>query len=71
MAKAKIVKTYWGLTAINEFREDGDIKFGTRWLEIDPYSDGPLLFRTKRVASGHGIQFRETPIKLKVTIEEV
>ncbi len=69
---AKITKTYWGISMPKRFIGDTFIpKLGKGWLYI---CTGlmPDLYKTKAEAVANScIEDGETPIKLRVTIEEV
>jgi hypothetical protein len=67
MAKAKIEREYWGITSELKHWKHA-IPWRGKYIYTD-YHRAPLLYRRRKDAAAL-CDSRDTPIKLKVTIEE-
>ncbi len=70
---AKIVKTYWGRLTVARRGHAGTTAFGDNRLGLELYGNGnvDLYCRRKDAEQSCGAGLGESPIKLRVTIEEV
>ncbi len=78
---AKITKTYWGISRNFSCGTDQKnspynwIKLGCQWILFESNAlgteAGPILFERKKDATEYADEDGETPIELRVTIEDV
>ncbi len=69
---AKIVKTYWGRVTAARRGHTGTTAFGDNRLGLELYGNGTVDLYCRRKDAEHncGVALGESPIKLRVTIEE-